>query len=189
MLFLKADLPIQDYGTAYVGLGRPMTLVSSPGATITLQLPSGGSIPTSAVYNSGGPLDGVPAGAPWDIPFVDHWRQLCVQNNATTGVRSTYVDGVLIGTSGASLNSVTAGTVVTVGAACPMALCELLVWDGATMTPADMVQTCHAHARNHRGVTWFHGGSASSGTLASPRSPRALRRRVRAAYSWSCPRP
>ena len=179
MMYLKADQPVNDYGTAYLGIGRPMTLLSSPAVNhasvfgdwcagnITVLLPSGGSVPAAALYNyqnpdSGGPLDGVLQGAPWDVPFVDHWRQLCIQNDAATGVRSTYVDGYLMGTSSASTNFVPAATAVTIGAACPIVLSELLVWDGATMTPANMAQTCRAHSRMHPACTL--GPSASSGT-------------------------
>ena len=174
ILFLKVDQPVNDYGTTYIGLGKPMALISSPSVSVSIELPSGGSIPTVALYNAadptnGGPIDGVLAGAPWDIPFVDHWRQLCVQNNTTTGLRTTYVDGFLINTSVATNQPVPANTAVTIGGACPLSLCELLVWDDVPLSLNDMSTICKAQR-----IKWDVPMATQPTVLAAPSTNRAL---------------
>jgi hypothetical protein len=148
MMFLKVDRPVNDYGDVYLGTGQPMILLSCPSANLSVPLPTGGAVPASARYTSSNPtgrIDAVAAGAPWDVPFVNHWRQLCIQNNAATNVRSVYVDGWLAtSTSASSTPPIPANTAVVIGAACPMTLAEVLVWDGATLTVTEMRQTCDA---------------------------------------------
>ena len=155
MIFLKVDQPVDDYGTTYVGTGQPMCLVSSPTLGLSIWLPRGGAVPTAAAYSTANPtgrIDGVSAGVPWDVPFVNRWRQLCVQNNAATQVRSVYVDGWFVETQAASTFTVPAASPLIVGANCPMALAELLVWDGVGLSPTDMRTACDAQ-RVKWGVT------------------------------------
>ena len=162
MMFLKVDRPVNDYGDVYIGTGQPMILLSCPSVNLSIPLPSGGAVPASARYTSGNPdgrIDGVVAGAPWDVPFVNHWRQLCIHNNATTNVQNVYVDGWLVSSGSASTSSVPADTPVVIGAQCPMTLAEILVWDGATLTEADIRQTCDAQ-RVKWGVTLQPNGDA-----------------------------
>jgi hypothetical protein len=53
------------------------------------------AVPASAVAPDGN-LDGVAAGWTWDAAFVNHFRFLCIVNDAaTSGRRCTYVDGEL----------------------------------------------------------------------------------------------
>ena len=147
VMFVRVDRPIDDYSTTYIGINRPIVLLTGNGGDLSVVVPSGGSVPAAAVYGADNPtgrIDGVDAGCPWDVPFVGHWRQLCVQNNATTQVRSVYVDGWPVGTSAASTSGVPAATSVTVGGGCPVALAELLVWNRAPLTETDIRQLCDA---------------------------------------------
>jgi hypothetical protein len=162
MMFLKVDRPVNDFGTLYTGLGRPMVLLSCPAVGLVVELPTQGTVPVAAVYDgtNTAPIDAA-AGTPWDAVFVDHWRQLCITNDAASGVRTTYVDGWPVATGPASAFAVPADTAVTIGAGCPMAFAEWLVWDGVPMTPADIDQTCRAQ-RVKWNVTLLPPGTATS---------------------------
>lgn len=116
VVFLRLVRLVDDYGLLFIGNGgTPFTVLQSTTCTITL--PSGGNVPairvfssflaiveqkqqplpTSALLANGGPLDGVEAGVPWDVPFLDHYRQLCVRNDAAgTGLRTVLVDGCVV---------------------------------------------------------------------------------------------
>ena len=134
-LFVRCDRPVSTFG-AYPGAGA-MTVLSSPTAGITIGLPAGGSVPHAATLAGGGPLDGVVAGWPWDVVFVNQWRQLCVTNDAASGSRRVLVDGVLVGTQPATTGAVAAGTALTVCAHCPLAFAEFMAWNG-TLTDAQV---------------------------------------------------
>jgi hypothetical protein len=146
MMYVKLDQPVDDYGTTYTGLGRPILLMVSAPLGLSIPLPTQGAVPSAAIYDgtNDSPIDGVLPGAPWDVVFVDHWRQLCIVNDAASGVRTTYVDGWMVTTSAASSFSVPANTSVVLSGGCPMALAEWLVWDGVPLTPTDIRQTCRA---------------------------------------------
>ena len=135
--------PLKLVGSPAVGIG-PWRI--GPGA-IEIWLPTGGNIPAAALYANGGPLDTVTAGMPWDMAFVNQWRQLTVRtsgwrapptpprrptagNNAATGQRTVLVDGWPAVLLAATSTAVPANTPVVVGAGCPMQLSEMLVWNG-----------------------------------------------------------
>ena len=135
-LFMRADRPVNDFG-GYPGYGA-MTLLSSAAVGVSLTLPTGGSIPTDAVSQNGGPLDGVAPGWTWDLPFLNHWRHLCIRNSASSGVRTTFVDGYPASTTAATTSAVPAGTAMTIFAHCPVSFAELMIWDGADLSNADI---------------------------------------------------
>jgi hypothetical protein len=146
MMYMKTDRPVNDFGAVYTGLGRPMVLFSCPAVGLSIELPTQGIVPEAAIYNGNNdaPIDGVTAGTPWDVVFVDHWRQLCITNDTSSGTRKVYVDGWLVSTTAASNFRVLPDTPVVIGAGCPMTFAEWLVWDGVPVTAQDIRQTCQA---------------------------------------------
>ena len=149
---LCAERGVGDYA-GIPGLGRAMPVLSSPLAGVTVHLPAGGAVPPEATAAEGGPLDGVPAGAPWDAAFVGRQlRQLLVVNDAAQDRRSVYVDGFLVATEAASQTSVPAGAALAVGAGCPLAVAEVLVWAGASASVVGDVLALRAAQRAKWGV-------------------------------------
>ena len=100
-----------------------------------ITVPSGGNVPAAALLANGGPLDGVELGAPWDVPFLNHYRQLCVRNDHVgTGLRSIFVDGYLVSTTPSSGTVTPSGSSITLGAAMPGNVAECLVWNNVALT-------------------------------------------------------
>jgi hypothetical protein len=140
--YIRAEQPVHDYGH-FIGAG-PMTLVDCPAASIRVHVPAGGAVPAAALAESGGPITGATADAPWDVVFVNQWRQLAVRNDAAAGVRTVLVDGWPAFTAPATQEPVPAGSALVVGAGCPVALAELLVWNTAAISDADLRSTLTA---------------------------------------------
>lgn len=142
MVLFRIDQLVNDFGTFLgMGTGAPNLIASS---TITIAVPSGGSVPAAALLANGGPLDGVEAGVPWDAPFLNHYRQLCVVNDpgagGGSGTRKTYVDGYLVNafTVAATTTTTPANATVTIGAALPGNVAECLVWNATVLTQAQI---------------------------------------------------
>ena len=135
VLFLRVDRPVQDTD-AWTGAG-PVTLLSSPAAGVSVPLPAGGSVPVGATVAAGGPLDGVPVGAPWDAALLGQWRQVCVR--AYGSGRTVAVDGFPVASAAGQpvVASWGASTPLVVGAGCPVTLVEVLAWN-CTLSEADV---------------------------------------------------
>ena len=83
----------------------------------------------------------MPAGSPWERPFLNHWRLLLVRNDRSgTGLRTVFVDGWPVSSGPASVAAVPAtGATLTLGGPGPLHIAECFVWDGATLSDADVV--------------------------------------------------
>lgn len=139
-MFLWCDGVVNDYG-AYVGLG-PQILLKSTAVGVTLNLPSGGSVPTAATTAGGGPIRGVNADVPWDVPFFNSWRSLIISNDAVNNVRRFFVDGWEItgAQTTASTVSVPANTAVTICPGATVRLSELIVWNDTVFSSTQVTQ-------------------------------------------------
>lgn len=111
-----------------------------------MYLPSGGSVPSSTTLTNGGVLDGVTGGEPWDVACHVQWRVVTFRNNATTGVRDTLVDGVVVPGSQITATTVAipsgASLRVTPDASCSLA--EVVGWN-TVLTDAEVRQLVPCH--------------------------------------------
>ena len=137
-LLVRFTQPVATF-QSYSGCGS-MTLLSATGMTVPV--PTGGSIQSSALPANGGLVDGVCAGWPWDAAFVNHWRCIVVRNDAAANTRDILVDGALV-SSGPAIGSasVAADSTLTICPSCAVAIAEVTVWDSATVLTNDQINS------------------------------------------------
>jgi hypothetical protein len=123
---VRARRAVNAYGP-YPGTGTPIPILTSP--DLAFHVPTGGPAPAAL------------GGVPWDVACLTMWRVVTLENDATTGFRSVYVDEHLAARTAASTAPLAAGTVVLGGAGLEVA--ELIVWD-AVLTPQDVATTFDA---------------------------------------------
>ena len=157
--YVRLANPVTAFGN-YNGVG-PITMMSSAAVGVTLSVPSGGSIPSSNVASTGGPIDGVLAGWPWDAALVNQWRLLTVVNDAAIGTRTTYVDGCAVGSGPASTTTIPSNTTLFLFPSSSVSIAEFSVWSTASMTSTQLLSLVTA-LRTKWGVTALPTPAASA---------------------------